>query len=126
VKDHVTAVGVLHIGLGVLGILVSCIVLAGTIGPGLIALTVEGDALPLSILAIVGGVVSAFVLVLSVPGIVGGIGLLRYKTWARYLVMILAALGLVNIPVGTIVGAYTIWVLVQDKTAQLFAPEANL
>ena len=125
-KDHVTAVGVLHIGLGVLGILVSCIVLAGTIGPGLIALTVEGDALPLSILAIVGGVVSAFVLVLSVPGIVGGVGLLKYKPWARYLVMILAALGLVNIPVGTIVGAYTIWVLVQDKTAQLFAPEANL
>jgi hypothetical protein len=126
VKDHVTAVGVLHIGLGVLGILVSCIVLAGTIGPGLIALQVEGDALPLSILAIVGGVVSAFVLLLSVPGIIGGVGLLRYKPWARYLVMILAALGLVNIPVGTIVGAYTIWVLVQDKTAQLFAPEANL
>ena len=78
-KDHVTAVGVLHIGLGVLGILISCIVLAGTIGPGLIALTVEGDALPLSILTVVGGIVAAFVLVLSVPDIIGGIGLLQSR-----------------------------------------------
>jgi hypothetical protein len=126
VKEHVTAVGILQIGLGILGLLASCIVLAGTIGPGIIALMAEGDTLPLSILAIVGGAVSLFVFVLSVPGIIGGIGLLRYRPWARYLVMILAALGLVNIPIGTLVGAYTIWVLVQDKTAKLFEPEANL
>ncbi len=60
------------------------------------------------------------------PAAVGGVGLLKYKPWARYLVMIVAALGLANVPVGTIVGAYTIWVLVQDTTARLFAPEANL
>jgi hypothetical protein len=104
-----------------MGILIACVVLAGTIGPGAIALMAEGDATPLGILTIVGGSVALFILVLSVPGIVGGIGLLKYKPWSRYLVMVLAALGLVNIPIGTIVGAYTIWVLVQDETAELFA-----
>ncbi len=53
-------------------------------------------------------------------------GILKYKPWSRYLVMGLATLGLVNIPIGTIVGIYTLWVLVQDEAAKLFAPEANL
>jgi uncharacterized membrane protein (UPF0136 family) len=126
VKEHVTAVGILHIGLGVMGLLAAVIVLAATIGPGLIALTVEGDAVPLGILAMIGGVIAVFLVLFSVPGIVGGVALLKHKSWARYLVLILAAVGLVNVPIGTIVGAYTIWVLVQDKTALLFAPEANL
>ncbi len=125
-KEHITAVGVLNIGLGVLGVLVACIVVAGTIGPGFIALMVEGDPLPLSILAVIGGFVALFLVVLSVPGIVGGIGLLKYKPWARYLTLVVAALALFNIPIGTAVGVYTIWVLVQDKTAKLFAPEENL
>ena len=125
-KEHVTAVGILHIGLGVMGLLAAVIVLAATIGPGLIALSVEGDATPLGILIIVGGVIALFLVVFSVPDIVGGIALLKGKSWARYLVLVLAAVGLVNVPIGTIVGAYTIWVLVQDKTARLFEPEANL
>jgi hypothetical protein len=126
VKEHITAVGVLNIGLGILGVVIACVVLAGTIGPGFIALMAEGDPLPLSILAVIGGFVALFLVVLSVPGIVGGIGLLRYRPWARYLTMIVAALALFNIPIGTIVGAYTLGVLVQDKAAKLFAPEGNL
>jgi hypothetical protein len=39
----------------------------------------------------------------------------------RYLALILAVFDLFNIPIGTAVGAYSIWVLVQDETAQLFA-----
>jgi hypothetical protein len=126
VKEHVTAVGVLHIGLGVTGLLVACVVLAATISPGVIAWMVEGDPVPLGILSIIGGVVALFLFVFSVPGIVGGIGLLKHKSWARYVVLILGAVGLANFPIGTIVGAYTIGVLVQDKAAQVFAPEANL
>lgn len=125
-KEHVTAVGILHIGLGVMGLLAAAIVLAATVGSGLIALMAEGDPFPLTILAIIGGMVALFLALFSVPGIVGGIGILKHKPWARYLVLVLAAVGLANVPIGTIVGAYTIWVLVQDKTAQLFAPEANL
>ena len=125
-KEHVTAVGIVHIGLGAMGLVVAAIVLAATIGPGFIVLVAEGDVLPLGILAIVGGMVAVFLVVFSVPGIVGGIALIKGKPWARYLLLILAAVGLINIPIGTIVGAYTIWVLVQDKTAKQFTPEASL
>jgi len=133
--QHVTVVGVLRIGFGALGILgaiilllIAVIVFASTVGPGVIS----GDEEALRILTAIGsGVglllcgIALFVALLSVPGIIGGIGLLRLRPWARYLVLILAVLDLFNIPIGTAVGAYSIWVLVHDETAQLFAAASS-
>ena len=53
---------------------------------------------------------------LSTLGLVGGIGLLAYKPWARYLVIVVSALGCLNIPIGTLKGVYSLWVLLQDET----------
>lgn len=116
-EKHVTVVGALRIGFGALGILVAIFVFALLVGIG--ALSGDQEAQP--ILTFVGLGVGLFLGVLSVPGIIGGIGLLRPKPWARYLVLIVSVLDLFNIPIGTAVGAYSIWVLVQDETAQLFA-----
>lgn len=124
-QKHVTAVGVLHIGLGVLGILAAIIVVAATLGPGLVVLSTEGDRVAFNILIAIGCGVGLFLIVLSVPGIIGGIGLLKLQPWARYLVMILAVLDLFNIPIGTAVGIYSFWALMQDETAQLFALESG-
>lgn len=134
-EQHVTVVGVLRIGFGALGILgaiilllIAAIVFASTVAPGVIS----GDEEALRILTAIGsGVglflsgIALFVAILSVPGIIGGIGLLRLKPWARYLALILAVFDLFNIPIGTAVGIYSIWVLVHDETAQLFAPGAS-
>src|SRR5664280_1073851 len=51
---------------------------------------------------------------LSTLGLVGGIGLLAYKSWARYLVMVVAALGCLNIPIGTLKGVYTCLLYTSD------------
>ncbi len=120
-KQHVNAVGILHIGLGILGILVALIVVMSTLGPGLLVLSIEGDAEPLGILTIVGCSLGLFFVVLSVPGIIGGIGLLKLQPWARYLVMILAVFDLFAVPIGTVVGIYSFWVLMQEETEGLFA-----
>jgi hypothetical protein len=72
------------------------------------------------ILPFIGTVTAFFLFVISVPGIIGGIGLLQGKPWARILVLILAGFNLFNIPIGMAVGIYTIWVLLQEETAQLF------
>jgi hypothetical protein len=121
VEKHVTFVGALRIGLGVLGILAAMIVFAAVVGGGLIS----GDREAIRITAIVGPVVAFFLVLLSVPGIIGGIGLLKWKSWARFLVLILAVLDLFNIPIGTALGIYTIWVLMRDETVQLFARESS-
>ena len=120
-QSHVTAVAVLQIGLSVLGLIIALIVLVGTFLPGLIVLGVDGDTEPISILVPIGCTVASFIIIFSLPGLIGGIGLLRYQPWARILVLILAVLGLFNIPIGTIVGIYTLWVLLNDETAELFS-----
>jgi hypothetical protein len=58
--------------------------------------------------------------VLSILGIIGGIGLFTKSKWARILVLILSAIDLLNFPIGTALGIYTIWVLVQPETVALF------
>jgi hypothetical protein len=120
-EKHVTFVGALRIGLGALGILAAVIVLVAVVGGGLIS----GDREAIRVTAIVGPVVAFFLFILSVPGIIGGIGLLRRKPWARFLVLVLAVLDLFNIPIGTALGIYTIWVLMRDETVQLFAPGSS-
>ena len=120
-EKHVTFVGALRIGFGILGILAAVIVLVAVVGGGLIS----GDREAIRITAIVGPVVAFFLVLLSVPGIIGGIGLLKRKPWARFLVLVLAVLDLFNIPIGTALGIYTIWVLMRDETVQLFAPGSS-
>jgi hypothetical protein len=59
---------------------------------------------------------------ISTLGLVGGIGLLSFQGWARYLVMIVSAIGCLNIPIGTLAGVYSLWVLLQDEAIRLFDP----
>ena len=116
-EKHVIIVAALRIAFGVLGLLTAVIVFAAVVGGGLIS----GDAEAIRITAIVGPAVAAFLALTSLPGIIGGVGLLKWKGWARVLVIILAILDLFNIPIGTALGIYTLWVLLKDETAQLFA-----
>jgi hypothetical protein len=73
------------------------------------------------ILSFMAWFVGAFVVMLAIPGLVAGVGLLVHRSWARILSIVVAALGLVNIPVGTVFGIYAIWVLTQDKAETYFA-----
>jgi hypothetical protein len=116
-EQHVNVVGVLRIGFSVLGLLIGGIVFVFVVGGGLIS----GDPDAIRITGIVGTAIAGFLAVLSVPGIIAGIGLLKRWSWARWLTLILAVFDLVNVPVGTLFGIYTIWVMMQDGTEQLFA-----
>ena len=116
-KSHVTVVAMLYIGLGVLGVLAALVVFVAVVGGGLLS----GDQDAIVITRIVGSVIASFFALVSVPGIVGGIGLLRGESWARVLVMILAVFQLFDVPVGTSLAIYTFWVLTQDETTRLFS-----
>lgn len=120
-EKHVIVVGILRIGFAIFGILAALIVLFGTILPGIIS----GDREALVILSTIGVSVAFFLVIFSLPGLIGGIWLLRYKQWARYLSLVLAVIDLMFIPIGTVAGAYMIWVLVQDQTAKLFEPATS-
>jgi len=124
-KQHVTVVGALHIGYSAFQILGAIVAFIFIVGAGLIGGLIAEEGIVAGITFLVGTTIALFVLLVAVPGIIGGIGLLRYKSWARYLVLVFSVLGLLDIPIGTAIGVYSIWVLVQDETAQLFASKSS-
>lgn len=115
-QKHVTIVAALHIGFGILGLLLAGIVFVAVAGGGLLS----GDWEAIAVTSTVATAIAFFFVVFSVPGIIGGFGLLNYRPWARVLIFIVSIIDLLNLPFGTIVGAYSIWVLVQDETIALF------
>ena len=117
-ENHVTAVGALSIGLSIFGILIGGFIFVLLAGIGFAVQ--DEEAAP--ILAVVGFAIGIFLLILSIPGIIGGVGLFKRKEWARILVLITSALHLLNFPIGTAIGGYSIWVLVNPETIRLFNP----
>ncbi len=113
-KQHITVVAALNIALGVLGVVLAIIAFVVLAGIGL--LTQDPEARP--ILIFIATISAGFLGIISVPDIIGGIGLIKRQSWARILVLILGVIKLINIPLGTIVGIYSIWVLMQDEAAQ--------
>jgi hypothetical protein len=115
-KDHVTVVGLLRIGFSVLGLVAAGIVFLFIVGGGLIS----GDSEAIRITGIVGTTIAGVVGLLSLPGLVAGVGLLKHWSWARWLSVVLAVLDLTMVPIGTLFGIYAIWALMQDDAAELF------
>ncbi len=68
------------------------------------------------ILSYVGTGVGTLLLLISIPGIIVGIGLMLRKSWSRIMALILCAIKLFNIPFGTVFGIYGIWLLMQDES----------
>jgi len=121
--QHVKILGILHIVFSSLCILAGIIVLivmggiAGFVG----ASDQSSDAAQaVPILGGIGGLVFVICLIIGLPGLVGGIGLIQFKPWARIVIIVLSALDLINIPIGTALGIYGFWVLLSKDTEQLF------
>jgi hypothetical protein len=115
-RQHVTLLGALHIAFGVILLLLAIVVFTAVVGGGIIS----GDSDVMFITGTVGTLVGGFLALLSLPGIIAGFGLLNYRPWARIVAMILGAVNLLNIPFGTALGIYTLWVLLQPDTTVLF------
>ncbi|MDP4222932.1 MAG: hypothetical protein Q8868_06425 [Bacteroidota bacterium] len=116
-KKHVTVVGAIHIGFGILGLIGALAVFFALH----FAKTVVGDdEVPTMVLGFLSLSLPLLIGFMSTLGLVGGIGLLSYQPWSRYLIIVVAALGCLNIPIGTLKGVYSLWVLLQDETVKLF------
>lgn len=86
-EQHVKVLGVLYIVLGALGIIgafVTLLIFGGVAGVVGIAAHEEPDArIAIPIVGAIGISVFLFLLVVSLPGIIAGYGLLQFRPWAR-------------------------------------------
>lgn len=120
---HIKVVGILHIVMGAFGLMIGLALLlffgglAGVVGVS----DHSGDNLAaIPVLGAIGGFLFILIAVLSLPGIVAGIGLLQFRPWGRTLGIILSALHLFNVPFGTVLGVYGLWALLTPEAEALF------
>jgi hypothetical protein len=83
-----------------------------------------GEPASIWTLGVVGTAVGLLMVALALPGLLAGYGLLTRKPWGRMLAMAVGILGLVNFPLGTAIGVYTLWVLTQPAASEYFAAPA--
>lgn len=120
-EKHVTLVAAINIAFGFLGIFLGIILFVILVAAGIISQDPEA----LTITSIVGIAIGFFLILTSIPEIIGGFGLLKRRPWARVLVLIIAVLDLFMIPIGTIIGIYELWVLLNEDTVKLFRAPAK-
>lgn len=116
-RKHVTFVAALHIGFGVLSLIGAIVVFFVF---GFARTQVGSDEVAMMVLGILKVFLPLLLGGFAALGILGGIGLLAYKPWARILVIVLSALSCLNVPIGTAKGVYSLWALLQDDTVDLF------
>ena len=123
-KKHVTATGALHIGLGIIGIVaaivVFCVLNFLKVAAGNFPSGDGSNEMGVLLFKILSTIIPSLLCFISLLGVVGGIGLLMFRSWARYVAMITSALSCFIIPIGTLIGVYSLWVLFQNETINLF------
>lgn len=115
-EKHINVIASLRIGFSILGLIIGGLIFTILYFVGDFVEDQEAEA----VLTIVANVIIVLIVILSIPGIIAGIGLFKRKEWARILTLILSVLDLFNIPVGTAIGVYSIWALVQPEVVEQF------
>jgi hypothetical protein len=123
---HVKVLGILYIVAGAIGVCGALFMML-IFGFSASAVMFEGDpdaALAVPILGLTGAALVVSTLVMSLPAIIVGLGLYKFKPWARIGGIVLSVLALFMFPFGTVLGVYGLWVLFSKTTEPLFARSA--
>lgn len=113
-EQHVRILGLLYIAVGVFSGLAALFQMLFFGG----ALTIADY---LSINTILASVWLWAMLVLTLPCILTGIALAGFRGWARGAGIVLAVFELLNVPLGTAVGLYGLWVLFSEDVDMIFS-----
>jgi hypothetical protein len=118
IQLHVPIVAWLLIAFNAIVLLVALLVF--TLMMGVATLTRDTEAR--MILPVVGAFLPTLMALLTLPDFIAAFGLLARKRWARILGIVVGILNLLAFPMGTVIGSYTIFVLMQDAATNYFVP----
>lgn len=63
-------------------------------------------------------IVGWLILAKAAVGLIAGWGLLQREEWARVFALVVGFIALLNVPIGTALGIYTLWVLLPSQSEQ--------
>jgi len=106
-NGHAKLVALLHLVLSAMNLFAAALIFLLLSGAGWLS----HDVHAMHFLTAFGGAIAAFLMVLALPGFIGGVGLLMGQSWARMVLLVLGFFELFHFPLGTALGAYTLWAL---------------
>ena len=111
IAGHVRLLGILWLAISALRLIPAFFLIAFTSARGF------GSGMPPFVLGLMPALALMLVFCAAI-GIAAGWGLLARQPWARMLTIIFGALSLLDIPFGTALGIYTLWVLLPAQSEQ--------
>ena len=124
VREHIRLLGILWIALAALSAIggVVLFVLANTL---FLHLPMNPDNLPTGWLHPFRSFIGVLILLKAAAAVAVGWGLLNREPWARIVAIVLAFIALFNIPFGTALGIYTLWVLLPSEAESEYHEESR-
>ncbi|HUK24267.1 MAG TPA: zinc ribbon domain-containing protein [Terriglobales bacterium] len=121
VRQHLRLLGILWLALGALNALggVILLILANTL---FVHMRERGGPAFLPPLLTF---IAFFILVKAAAEFAAGWGLQQHESWARVLALVLAFLALFNVPLGTALGIYSLWVLMPAESEEEYQAQAR-
>jgi hypothetical protein len=118
VRDHIRLVGILWMAYSSLHVVIglAAIVVAQTIFGNTIHIQ-NGPPPEITVwLRPLITVVGWLILTKAAAGFLAGWGLLQREGWARTVALVVGFIALLNVPIGTALGVYTLWVLLPSRS----------
>ncbi|HSR48683.1 MAG TPA: hypothetical protein VLL77_11945 [Anaerolineales bacterium] len=115
-ETHISVVGWLQILNSAINLLVAAFIVVLLVGIG----SITNDPTVNAILPTTGWVTGGFLAALALPGLIAGIGLLNRSSWSRVMAIVIAIFQLALFPIGTVLGVYTLFVLIQRSAEEAF------
>jgi uncharacterized membrane protein YqhA len=116
--SHVDLLGTLFIIWGVLTTLVGISTLA--LGIAAAALVTSRGSVAAGVTAAAFTTLALLAMVWGVVHVIVGVPLRRRQPWSRLIALMLGSVDLLLLPYGTALGAYALWVLLDEKGKALF------
>ncbi len=68
----------------------------------------------------ISGAIGTLLLIVGAPSIIGGLGLVGRRSWARPLIIVMSIIHLFSFPFGTALAVYSLWVVTRDEARAEF------
>lgn len=106
-RKHVRILGWLQVLMGLFDLFIGLAAFGFLSGIGILS----GDPMAFGVMSLIGGFIGTLALILALPNLIVGIGLLR--DWGGWVIIAAVILGLFNLaqaPFGTAIALYTFWI----------------